>query len=83
MTIHEYATRFYQIILSKNNAVMEYITERGISRESIKKWRIGFATDGFSGLTDVLIKKSFSKKELIQSGLVVDNEGRIYDRFRG
>ena len=45
--IHEYATRYYQVILSKNNHILEYLIDRGITRESIKKWRIGFAPDGF------------------------------------
>jgi DNA primase len=81
--IHEYATRFYQLLLTKNDAVINYLVERGIHKETIKKWRIGYAPDEFSQLTKVLQKKGFSEKELILSGLVIQGNRGPYDRFRG
>lgn len=82
--IHEYATRYYQVILSKNQEVIQYLTDRGITIDSIKKWRIGFAPDGFQNLLPVLRKKGFSEEELLQSGLAIKNEkGNVYERFRG
>lgn len=82
--IHEYATRYYQVILSKNNRILEYLIDRGITRESIKKWRIGFAPDGFQNIVPTLRTKKFSDNELVSSGIAVRNEkGNVYERFRG
>lgn len=81
--IHEYATRYYQLLLTKNEHVQGYLIERGLTKETIEKWRIGYVPDGFSQLTSVLKKKGVSDKDLIDSGLVIQGDKGIYDRFRG
>jgi DNA primase len=81
--IHEYATRFYQIILSKNNSIISYLSDRGITRDSIKKWRIGYAPDGFYELVRVLQQKKFADTDLISSGLMMPGNRGLHDRFRG
>ncbi len=82
--IHEYTTRYYQVILSKNNEIIQYLLDRGITRESIKKWRIGFAPDGFQNIVPTLRTKNFSDTDLIASGIAIRNEkGNVYERFRG
>lgn len=81
--IHEYANRFYQICLSKDGQVIKYLLDRGITKETIKKWRIGFVPDGFSHLVSVLKRKGFSDQDLIASGLVIKGDKGVYDRFRG
>jgi DNA primase len=81
--IHEYATRFYQIILSKNDSIIRQIMDRGITRDSIKKWRIGYAPDLFYELVRVLQQKKFNNTDLISSGLVIAGKSGLHDRFRG
>ncbi len=81
--IHEYANRFYQILLTNNEKVVTYLLDRGLTRETIKKWRIGYIPDGFSQLGNILKNKGFSQKDLIDSGLIVQGEKGTYDRFRG
>lgn len=82
--IHEYATRFYQLCLSRHQFAMKYLESRTVNIETIKRWRIGYAPDDFQALTTILQKKGFTDHEIIQSGLVGrTNNGRLYDRFRG
>src|SRR3989344_2814465 len=58
--ICELSAKFYQKQLSESSAgkeVLEYLKNRGLTKESIEKFRIGYAPDAWTGLTDFLIKK--------------------------
>jgi len=82
--ILEEATIFFQIELTKNNEVLSYLYKRGISSATLKKFRVGFAPDGWSVLYDLLKSKSYSDSEMEKVGLVIikGSSGRPYDRFR-
>lgn len=65
--------------------VLEYIKNRGISDEYIKKFKFGFAMDSFDQVYKELLHKGFSKSELVESGIAVAKDTNlvsIYDRFR-
>jgi DNA primase len=85
--ISELACRFFEKQLSASAAgqkAKNYLLGRGISEESIKKWRIGYSPDKWRGLLDFLISKGFKKEEVEKSGLAIKNQdGKFYDRFRG
>lgn len=83
LQIHEYATRFYQLLLVQHQPVLDYLKKRGLSGDTIKNWRIGYAPDGFQQLTTILRKKGFSDQDLIASGLIGKGDRGLYDRFRG
>ena len=64
--------------------VREYLNDRGITEESIKTFRLGFAPDSWEALSTHLRQKGASQEQLEKSGLVVKkDEGGSYDRFRG
>jgi len=85
--ICELATKFFQKQLEgsqRGKEVKEYLLSRGISEESIKKWRLGWAPDTWQGLLDFLISKKYKREEIESAGLAIKNEqGNFYDRFRG
>lgn len=63
-----------------------YLLSRGITQESIKKWRLGYSPDTWNGLTDFLISKNYRRDEIVKAGLAIEKEGGrgdSYDRFRG
>jgi len=63
---------------------LSYFRERGFNDRTIQKFELGYALDGWSNLMDEAIKKNYNKDLLEKTGLVVKNEeGRVYDRFRG
>ncbi len=81
--ILEKACILFQNQLQKNISAQEYLANRGLSSQTISQFRIGFIPDEWNILYTEL-KKSFEEKEILESGLVIRNEnGRIYDRFRG
>ena len=82
------AVDFYTDRLLKNQDsdtenVLKYLTKRGISKDVIKKFHLGFAPKTYTALYDEL-KKDFSDDILEKSGLVIAGQKtRFIDRFRG
>jgi len=63
----------------------EYLLNRGLKLETIKKWRIGYSPDTWQGLSDFLVGRGYSRQEILKAGLAVQSEKgkNPYDRFRG
>ena len=83
---HALAVKYFQASLVKNPKALAYVTKkRGLTRQTIKDFQIGYAPDSWNALTDWLAKKGFSQQELIEGGLAGQKQGRntIYDLFRG
>ena len=61
-----------------------YVESRGITEETRRTFRIGYAPDRWDGLINHLHEKGVTPDELNISGLVVVKDtGGFYDRFRG
>jgi len=85
--ICELATRFFEKQLAESKIGKEakkYLLARGITEESIKKWRISYAPDVWQGLSDFLTSRGYQQEEIKKAGLGLSSEqGSFYDRFRG
>jgi len=85
--ICELSARFFEKQMEGNkigDSVKKYFLGRGITEESIKKWRLGYSPDTWQGLSDFLVSRGYQREEIEKAGLVVKNEkGSYYDRFRG
>jgi DNA primase len=85
--ICELATKFFERQLegsSTGKEAKKYLIGRGISEESVKKWRLGYSPESWQGLSDFLTSKGYKNEELEKAGLSVKSEkGSFYDRFRG
>ena len=81
--LHEKATLLYQNNLVSNfdNKPIEYLIERNLSEDIIKKFRIGFALDSWNNLYNK-IRNEGSIDSLMKSGLLIRSEKGIFDRFR-
>jgi len=85
--ICELATKFFEKQLEGSAVGKEakkYLLGRGITEESIKKWRLGYSPDVWQGLSDFLTSQGYKKEEIEKAGLALTSEqGSFYDRFRG
>ena len=87
--IHEAATQYFEQSLKSVEAARarEYLTLRGVSAETIAKFRIGYAPESFNDMRDRL-GKFFAEDVLRASGLFSAKEqadgspGPMYARFR-
>lgn len=82
------AANFYSHILLntvEGEKALQYLQERGFSREHIEQYGIGWSLEDRETLTNLLIRKKFDMKEMEQAGLcIMKNDGTGYfDRFRG
>ncbi|HGO7840725.1 TPA: DNA primase [Neisseria meningitidis] len=74
------AADFYAQQLKFNPAAKAYLDKRGLSAEVIAHYGLGYAPDGWQPLTQVF--QLYPNTALVDTGMVIDNEGRYYDRFR-
>ena len=78
--------QFHQCLLHSNDAlpVREYLSGRGISQDSIDKFKIGFAPLAYSWLVDRVRKTNFNPKILEACGMIMMTQrGNWHERFRG
>jgi DNA primase len=63
---------------------LAYAERRGLTRETLKEFRIGYAPGSRDALKNALIKQGFTEAQLLDTGLVIrPDDGRpSYDRFR-
>jgi len=80
--IMEAATKFYEGELAKHPEITKYFHERGLTDETIKSFRLGFAPDGWRTLSTYLAGKKFPESLLEKAGLIKQTEKGFYDRFR-
>jgi DNA primase len=82
----ETAVSFYQRNLLETPAgqtALEYLRGRGLSRETIQAFKLGFAPDSWDASLSYFQKEGYNLEEIKEVGLVTEKEGgRIYDRFR-
>lgn len=84
--INAAAAKYFEKVLWDSRAGHEallYLRGRGLNDQTIKAWQLGFAPDDFHYLENFL-SKSYPQEDIVLAGLAVKNEqGRVYDRFRG
>ena len=78
--VMEVAMEFYRAELKKSPRAIEYLKARGLTGEIAARFRIGFAPEDWQSLRGAYPK--YDDKSLVEAGLVVENEGKRYDRFR-
>jgi DNA primase len=87
--ICELATKFFEKQLKDTKSgkrVKDYLGGRGIKKDLLEEWRIGYSPNTWRGLSDFLVGKGFSREEIVRGGLAIKPEKgdkSPYDRFRG
>ena len=84
----ELATKFYEKQLWDGlgkEKILKYLSDRGISTDSIRQFRLGYAPEGWNNIFNFLLQKGFSSEDILGAGLIIDKgigANRYYDRFR-
>ncbi|MFH1841107.1 MAG: DNA primase [Candidatus Shapirobacteria bacterium] len=86
--INHLAAEFYHYLLLSHPSgqiALNYILGRGVSKNSLEKFKIGFAPLGWDNLQKFLVgKKAYLAKDLETLGLISSTaRGSYFDRFRG
>lgn len=84
--MHKLAARFYYktLISEGGKEGLAYLQNRGIGKEAITKFGLGFAPDSFDALRNHLKAAGYSYEEMLEAGLLAKNERsrNPYDKFR-
>jgi len=78
------SANYYYKNLMKSNRPLNYLLDRGLNKETIKKFGLGYSMNEFDNLLNYLTKeKKYSTNTLIKAGLVrTKDNGGVYDYFR-
>ncbi|MCF7795617.1 DNA primase [Patescibacteria group bacterium] len=79
------SSKYYQklLTLKQGENALEYIKNRGLKNETIKKFKIGYSPNNWDNLYRFLKNKGYQDMDLVLSGMVIKKDnGGYYDRFR-
>jgi len=80
------ADRFFRSTLRTpaGQRALDYALQRGLSEESIERFGLGFAPDGWDGLIQFARRQGVGEGQLVAAGLIIRREqsSGCYDRFR-
>lgn len=74
------AQQYYQESFSKSAVAKKYLQNRGIDLKTAEFFGIGYSPD-YYGLASYLGKHKFSRKEMLDAGLLAERDGNFYDFF--
>lgn len=88
LRLNTWATEFFEENLTasgEGRRALDYVTQRGLTPQTCRDFRLGFAPDSWDALGNYLRRRGASTPQIESSGLVTLREdGRgFYDRFRG
>lgn len=80
------AADFYHAVLIKTpngRNARNYLRERGITEESVMKWRIGFVPSASTPISRRAAERGISEQDLIRAGILGTGRRGAYERFYG
>ncbi len=85
LKMNKLAAKRYVANLAGDDArhAQDYAKGRGLTREIIMTYGIGFAKESWSDMVEYLKENGFQDDEIVTAGLATRNDkGRVYDKFR-
>lgn len=61
---------------------LPYLEARDITSDVAEKFQLGYSLDQWDGFCQYASQRGINRDLLVESGLVIDNQGKRYDRFR-
>ena len=78
------ASEFYTYnLLNSDNDGLKYFEKRGVTKEIIEAFKLGYSDNDSSKIVRYLTKKGYSVSEIVEAGIGLENSGSFIDRFRG
>lgn len=88
LQLNLWAIEFFENALhetAEGRYALDYLTKRGVTTETQRLFRLGYAPNSWDALSSYLRQRGASRAQIEKSGLVTLRESGIgfYDRFRG
>ncbi len=81
-----FAEKFYTQILTQKNEDQigyNYLIKRRLEKKTVAAFTLGYSKNNWTSFLEEAKKKGYKPEVLIESGLVVQKEQKMYDYFRG
>jgi DNA primase len=62
---------------------LSYFKQRDFRESTIREFGLGYAHESWDDYTKEALKNGFKKEVLIKTGLTIEKDGKLFDRFRG
>lgn len=86
LVVTNYAEEFfvYQLLHTDEgkSVGLGYFRRRGLDMQTIEKFGLGYCPEAWDGLTKAAMEKGYKKEFLVKSGLSIETEKGVFDRFR-
>jgi len=83
--LNQFAHQYFSRILfetEEGRAIgLTYLRERSIREDLVKKFQLGYSPDKWDSFTEFALQNGYKKEFLLKTGLSIEKESRIYDRF--
>ncbi|MBN2251473.1 MAG: DNA primase, partial [Candidatus Altiarchaeota archaeon] len=87
LVITAYASRlFTENLYNTNEGIsvgLAYFKERGFRQDTLKKFEVGYSFEQRDSFSKKAIENGFKTELLVKTGLTIQHEERIFDRFSG
>jgi len=87
LVVTQYATReFTENLFNGREGIalgMSYFRERGFRDAVLHKFEVGYCNEKRDDFTQKALGAGYKKEYLVQSGLTIDKENYVFDRFAG
>lgn len=87
LAITDFAARFFADQLFNTDeglsVGLSYFHSRSFSDDTIREFQLGYSPEEWDAFTKHALKSGFSNDMLEKSGLSINKDRRLYDRFRG
>jgi len=77
----QYFTRILQETEEGKAIGLTYFRERGIREDLVKKFQLGLSPGQWDAFSDYALRHGYKKEHLVKSGLSIEKDDRLYDRF--
>lgn len=82
INMHRDAADFFRLNIPKNQKASAYLKDRGINKENLDAFGLGFAPKSWNALLNYLTRKGYKPEDIKKAGLAVQGEKGHYDTFR-
>lgn len=85
LSMNKIAARFFYDCLKDKQTgekAQQYFINRNIAWKTVTTYGLGYAPEGRDALLKYLLSQGYKTEEIVEAGLAVSRDGRVYDKFR-
>ena len=87
LILNDFSAKYFQQTLFENiegkSVGLSYFKERGFREDIIRKFGLGYSLEGWEAFSQAALTKGYKREYLIQTGLSIERDGKLFDRFHG